>query len=270
MTDTRDLVRPDGEDPRVADMETLDPYLDAERDAGLGAADPRHAGGAVRPTIRWFGVEGALWGVLVAAIVLLLALAALRALDRTAPPPALGAVPPFAFVDQNGETITRETVRGRPWLASFVFTRCIGVCPRMTERMRALADDLPPDGQVALLSFGVDPAHDTPEVLRDYAARHGADQGWLAEHWHFLYGPAAEMEKLSRDGFNLAVTRDPTLSPGDAIVHSSRFMLIDGGGQIRGYYDSFSDEALEQLTRDLRAVMRAEATGPIEPPPAGA
>ena len=104
---------------------------------------------------------------------------------------------------------------------------------------------------MAIVSISVDPKHDTPEVLDTWAHKYGAGPGW-----HFLTGDTKTIYSLASDGFLLAV--DPGPPPNVAatsppIVHSSRFVLVDGEGRIRGYYDAFDKEALAQL------VLHAEA-----------
>jgi protein SCO1/2 len=171
-----------------------------------------------------------------------------------AAPRVLGTVPAFSLVERSGRTVTREDLAGRPWVASFIFTRCGGVCPMMTARMKEVHAAQP---TVTLVSFSVDPEHDTPEVLREYAARNGITEGWL-----LLTGDQERLHALARDGFHLAAAAVPAeerVQGGDGpFLHSSRLVLVDGHARIRGYYDSAEAEALAALRRDLAAV----AAGP--------
>jgi len=200
-----------------------------------------------------------LWGLLVAALLAVgVAAAWSRWGIRREPPPVLGQVPPFALVNRDGRAVTEADLAGAPWIADFVFTRCAASCPLMTERMAKLAKELDlgesgrvgPNGRPRLrfVSFTVDPDHDTPAVLAAYAARYQAPPSWL-----FLTGPQATMYRLSREGFKLAV--EPAGGPEkEPILHSTRFVLVDARGRIRGYYDGFDAEAMEKLERDLAAL----------------
>jgi len=194
-----------------------------------------------------------LWAVLV---LVLLAVGAAAAWSRWGarrePPPVLGEVPPFSLVNRDGRTVTRDDLAGAPWIADFVFTRCAASCPMMTDRMAKLAKDLDLGeagaARLHLVSFTVDPGHDTPAVLAAYANRYKAPPAWL-----FLTGPQEALHHLSRDGFKLAVA--PAGGPADEpILHSTRFVLVDARGRIRGYYDGFDQESIERLERDLRAL----------------
>ena len=187
-----------------------------------------------------------LWGALACGLVAL-ALGAVRARLREQPaPPVLGQLPPFALEDQRGQAVTLENLRGEPWIASFVFTRCGGACPRIVERLKILGPQLP--AGLRRISISVDPAYDTPEVLASYATASGiGDPRWL-----FVTGEPAAVRALVLSGFKLAVgdSTDPT----EPILHSSRLVLVDGAGAIRGYYDSEDAEAMAKLARDARAL----------------
>lgn len=195
-----------------------------------------------------------LWGILVAVLLAVvaaafwkLALAPPEPADQ--PPPVVGELPAFTLEDRRGESFERQDLAGRPWVVDFIFTRCTASCPMITARMARLDRRLPAD--VGLLSLTVDPEHDTPEVLAAYAERHGA-----SERWRFLTGPPETLSDLVRHGFRLGV--DPATAQsapgGEAILHSTRFVLVDGEGRVRGYYDALSGDEVARLRRDLAAL----------------
>ena len=201
---------------------------------------------------RW--MRPLLWGLLLAALLGIGASAAyqriVRAtraadLERAAALPELGRVPPFALVNRDRRTVRREDLAGAPWIADFVFTRCVSSCPLLTARLARFDRALPAGLGIRLVSFSVDPDHDTPAVLESYARTFGASRRWL-----FLTGDAAQIRNLSRRGFKLA------LEPGgnEAILHSTRFVLVDGEGAIRGTYPALDPAALRRLTGDARAL----------------
>lgn len=188
-----------------------------------------------------------------AALLAVVGAALYQRLGRPAPPPVLGEVPAFSLTNRDGRTVTREDLAGGPWIADFIFTRCAASCPMMTMRMARLGRELPA-GAARLVSFTVDPAHDTPEALERYAASFKAPASWL-----FLTGPEEELHRLSRQGFKLAVDPAPppgTASPEEPILHSTRLVLVDGRGRIRGYYDAFDEEATKRLRQDVAALAR--------------
>lgn len=192
-------------------------------------------------------------GTALVAAGLLAGLVAARTRGAATEPPRMGALPDFHLVERSGRSLSRRDLRGHSWIADFIFTQCGGACPAMTARLVRLRREVPPD--VAFVSFTVDPAHDTPEVLARYADAFHADQTWL-----FATGAQTDLYALSTQGFKLAAMELP---PGDRsggdgpFLHSSKLALVDALGVIRGYYDSTDEEAVRALVKDVAAVRAA-------------
>lgn len=196
-----------------------------------------------------------LWAVLVAALagIAFSAISSRLALGRPGtPPPILGQVPEFELTNRNGRRVGPSDLAGSPWIADFIFTRCATSCPLITERMAKLERELPPRIGARLVSFTVDPDHDTPEVLEAYAEKFAAP-----EHWWFLAGDREAMYDLIVNGFHLAVDPNPPPSVEgvtEPIIHSTRYVLVDAQGAIRGYYDSQDEGSIKKLKKDLEAL----------------
>lgn len=158
----------------------------------------------------------------------------------------LGQVPEFELTERNGRSFRLSDLRDRVWVADFIFTHCAGPCPLMSAAMSKLQHATADESSVHLVSFSVDPERDTPEVLREYADRYGADPA----RWHFLTGDRKTIEMLAVQGFKVGDVKDP-------IYHSTRFILVDGRGRIRGYYDSEETDILQRLAADIRALRGA-------------
>jgi len=154
------------------------------------------------------------------------------------PLPVFGDVPQFQLTDQLGRTFSSSTLNGHVWVADFVFTNCEGPCPRMSSHMHSLQGKT--DSAVRLISFTVDPARDTPQVLADYAKKFGND----SNRWLLLTGEVATLNMLDQDAFKLG-------SIGGPIEHSTRFALVDKKGQIRGYYGISDGDPVGKIARDV-------------------
>jgi cytochrome oxidase Cu insertion factor (SCO1/SenC/PrrC family) len=157
--------------------------------------------------------------------------------------------PEFSLTDQNGKKFGRADLAGKVWIADFIFTHCTSMCPIMTQNMREI-QTATTGVPVQLVSFTVDPEHDTPQVLKAYAAANKADE----TRWHFLTGDQKTMWELSV-GMKLAV------GPGDGamqVMHSSRFLLVDGRGVVRGVYDYKDAGAIGNLLADTRVLIATE------------
>ena len=170
-----------------------------------------------------------------------------------APLPTYGQVPAFSLTDHRGQPVTRATLAGSVWIADFIFTRCAGQCPMMSAQMASLKRALQGAPGIRLVSFSVDPSHDTPQRLADYAVHYGA----LDRRWLFMTGEPAAMTSLVQDGFHLGIGLDG--SAREPITHSVRLVLVDQQGLIRGYYDATDAAAMAQLQRDARRLARSHA-----------
>ena len=189
----------------------------------------------------------AFWTAVLAAIIALPLVHGMRG-PPAEPLPVLGTVPAFHFQDQNSAPFGPETLRGKPWVADFIFTRCPTVCPLMTERLAALAPRL--GNRLHLVSLSVYPDFDTPERLRAFSQEHGATD----VRWHFLTGDSAAVQRAVTDGFKISLTHEGPDADFLNIVHGVHLVLVDADGHIRGYYDSGDPEALERLVRDAHRV----------------
>lgn len=163
--------------------------------------------------------------------------------------PVLWNAPEFSLPRAGGGTLSRADLLGRIWVVDFFFTRCAGQCMTLTKEMRLLQDEAP---DLTLVSFSVDPEHDTAEVLAARAAETGAD----LKRWYFLTGERDVLRALSFEGFKLTVKENP----GDVrepIAHDPRLQLVDRRGRVRGQYSVNEPEKMEQLRADL-ATLRQE------------
>jgi protein SCO1/2 len=151
-------------------------------------------------------------------------------------------MPAFELTERSGKSMTDAQMRGKFWVANFMFTQCPNQCPLMNTKFSLLQKSLPDN--VRLASFSVDPLHDTPEKLRAYAANFGAEDA----RWYFLTGEKATLERIL-NALHLGNGEDPNL-------HSLRFVLMDEKLRVRGYYNSEDPAALSQLKRDLEKLMK--------------
>ena len=168
--------------------------------------------------------------------LLLLALAC----RQTPELPKLYPVPDAKLVDETGKAVSLASMKGSVTVYDFIFTSCTGTCPIMTNNMRAVTAKVPSGAPVRFVSISVDPARDTPQVLAAYAKRVRSDPRWT-----FLTGDRAAIVDLSVKGFKLAAG-DP-MPGGEALLHSSRFIVADKEGVIRGYYDATDGTAVEDV-----------------------
>ncbi len=164
-----------------------------------------------------------------------------------------GTVPNVTLTERSGASVALGELKGKIWVANFIFTRCGGSCPAMSAKMSELQTSLRKAGDVMLVSFTVDPENDTPERLAAYADGYKAEK----DTWLFLTGRPEQMQKLAKESFLLAI--EEGTDPLEPIIHSKRFVLVDRDGDIRGYYNSEEPEAKQRLLHDIGILMRGDA-----------
>jgi protein SCO1 len=161
--------------------------------------------------------------------------------------PNYTAVPRFSMTDSLGHPFDSSVLTGTVWVADFIYTNCPGPCPRMTSKMHQLQKQLSDNPDVRLVSISVDPTNDTPPVLNAFAQRFGGP----APDWYFLTGTPATVHLLAHEVFKV----------GDVIQnmdHSTKFMLVDRHGNLRGYYSSDEDPetGTPALLHDIRLLRK--------------
>jgi protein SCO1/2/putative membrane protein len=158
----------------------------------------------------------------------------------------------FRLAERSGRAVTDADLAGRVWVASFIFTRCPLSCPRITSVMKGLQGQFRGTG-VELVSISVDPRHDSPDVLAEYARKFGAE----ADRWWFLTGSPAEIEGLVTRRFKLGLveaTPADREAGSEVISHSDRLALVDRGNRVVGYFDSNDQDAVKALVAKARAL----------------
>lgn len=180
---------------------------------------------------------------------LLIAVALLAACRHQSELPRLFSVPNVALVNENNQRVTLDANKGKVTVYNFIFTNCSGTCPMMTATMRRLTLKVPKDAAVRFVSISVDPARDTPQVLRDYAKKVRND-----DRWTFLTGERKAIVDLSVNGFKLAAG-DPGPG-GDPLLHSAKFAVADKNGVIREYYGATDGDAAEHVAATVRDLLR--------------
>ncbi|AUO10792.1 SCO family protein [Priestia megaterium] len=155
----------------------------------------------------------------------------------------------FSYVNQDQKKVGLSQLKGKVWVANFIFTSCETVCPPMTAHMAKLQKMAKDEGlDVRFVSFSVDPEVDTPPKMKDYANKFGAD----FSNWDFLTGyKQAEIEKFALDQFKMIVKK-PQEDP--QVIHGTYFFLIDKDGVVQKSYQGVTDPPYEDMLKDIKTL----------------
>jgi len=165
----------------------------------------------------------------------------------------IGVVPDFSLVDRTGARVTLADLKGKVWLAAFIYTTCPDSCPMLSNRLAAWQHDALACGDLRIVTFSVDPARDTPEVLQRYAERFHATDRWL-----FLTGDKKQIARIAREGF-LAAYASATAPGIGGITHSTHIALVDRTGVVRRVYDGLGADQRAEMLRDAKLFLKERA-----------
>lgn len=203
------------------------------------------------------GLPRVVWIIFAAAMCFaILAGVAAMMRSRKVDLPVLAEVPAFAMKNQAGQPVTPADLRGQPFIADFIFLSCRTSCPKLTARMKELHDKIAArHSTVRLVSITVDPENDDPPALAKYAATYNADP----KIWSFLTGPIEQLDPVVVKGFKVQYEKLRPIDPDTTIVnimHGDWFVLVDGKGRIRGYYDTTEKGKLDELLDNAQILAR--------------
>ena len=157
----------------------------------------------------------------------------------------------FAFVNQIGDTIRKEDMAGKIYVADFFFTTCPTICPVMKKEMLRVYEQFKGEPNFRILSHSIDPTHDTQAVLKDYAEKLGVPD---AATWNFLTGDQEKIFEIGQTSY-MTTTMADELEPG-GFLHSGAFLLVDQEGRIRGVYDGTKTEQVDRLLADIPKLLK--------------
>ncbi|MFC5407951.1 SCO family protein [Larkinella bovis] len=157
-------------------------------------------------------------------------------------------IPPFQYTNQDSLPVSDKTFAGKIYVADFFFTSCPTICPKMKTQMKRVFDKFKGNPDIMLLSYTIDPRHDTPAVLKEFATSLGV----TGQQWQFATGPKEEIFKTGKS--YMVVAQDDAGAPG-GLLHSGHFVLVDKEKHVRGMYDGTTEEGADRLMADLNRLL---------------
>ncbi|MDB4787506.1 SCO family protein [Flavobacteriales bacterium] len=174
-------------------------------------------------------------------------------------------VPKFSLTDQDSAEFSHRDLEGKVRLVDAFFTSCPTICPVISSQLARVHDQLWAAGlqdDVRIISHTVDPQNDTPERMKAYSERLGAD----AAVWKFLTGPEEDLYPLLQEGYLLTALASDTAAGG--FFHSDQVVLVDSEGHLRGSYDGTRTSEVDQMLNDVMQVLaqqKASTAAQIQP-----
>lgn len=155
--------------------------------------------------------------------------------------------PDFHLTERSGREVSLADLKGKVWLASFIYTNCPGPCPVITRNLAAMQDDILALPGTLIVTFSLDPERDTPDALRNYADERRASP----DRWLFLTGDGAELERVITNGFLVPRAE----KPGEPIIHGTQLVLVDRRGDMRALYEGTQASEKDRILADVRRLL---------------
>ena len=155
------------------------------------------------------------------------------------------AIPPFEFLNQDSIKVNNATLKGKIYIADFIFLNCPTICPIMNRNLKQVYDVFKNDNSVLFISHTIDPENDSIPILKKYAISLGV----TTKKWHFLHGNKKEIYNIAENGYYSKAYEDKKAPGGYA--HSGGFLLIDKSGHIRGVYDGTDKKEVDRLIKEI-------------------
>ncbi|MGE0041365.1 MAG: SCO family protein [Vicinamibacterales bacterium] len=164
----------------------------------------------------------------------------------------------FALVTQTGEPLTGDDLAGRIHVASFIYTKCAGICPTMVRQLSTVEAAVADDAGVVLVSYSVTPQDDTPEALATF----GADRGIDPDRWKLVTGDPDTIYRLAHESYFADDGRlDPAQPATAQFLHTEKVLLVDARGRLRGVYNGTLPYDMAKLVEDVSTLEREAAAG---------
>ena len=157
----------------------------------------------------------------------------------------------FELIDQNGQLVGRESLRGKLYLANFFFTTCPGICSTMTGNLKRVQAAFKGPEEIKILSHSVTPDYDSVSLLKEYEAKNGIS----GDIWHLLTGEKESIYSLARDSYFADDAGSPIENAGESFLHTEKVFLIDRLGRIRGVYNGVMTVDMKRIIDDVKTLL---------------
>ncbi len=161
-------------------------------------------------------------------------------------------VQPFSFTTQDGKAFTEKDIAGKICVVEYFFATCKGMCPKMNTNMEKVFEAFKDNEKILILSHTVDPERDSAAALKAYASRYQAS----SSKWVFLTGDKKKLYEMARYSYLINADQDTAgVSIDKDFIHDKHFVLVDGRGRLRGFYDGLEAGDVSRLIGDIRILL---------------
>ena len=167
--------------------------------------------------------------------------------------PAISTVQPFSFYNQDGNTFTNKDVKGKVHVASFFFTTCTSVCPRLNNNLKPIYNGFKNEADFLLLSYTCDPSTDSVPKLKTYADSVLNVDG---SKWVFLTGNKDSLYAMARHSYKIDDPKNETQSGETDFLHTQLIALVNKKGEVVKIYDGLKPSEIKQMEVEIKKLLK--------------
>lgn len=160
---------------------------------------------------------------------------------------AFHKVSDFSFLNQDGNFVSNKTVENKMYVASFFFTSCPGICPKMRSQLSKVQEIFKNNENVIIISHSIQPSNDTVEVLNNYAKKNDIISG----KWHLVTGKREDIYKIAKQDYFASEDLGKFVDDED-FLHTENLVLVDKNRHIRGIYNGLNNRSVSHLIEDIK------------------
>lgn len=168
------------------------------------------------------------------------------------PNDTISVVQPFAFVNQDGKTVTDKDVEGKVYVAEYFFTTCPGICPKMNKNMRVVYDKFKNEKDFLILSHTSDPERDSVSVMKKYADSMNVD----TKKWIFLTGRKDSLYAMARNSYTIDDPANNVNAITDQFLHTQFWALVNKRGEVKKVYDGLKQSEIEAMMKKIKKMLK--------------
>jgi protein SCO1/2 len=169
--------------------------------------------------------------------------------------PPISTVQPFSFLDQDGKTISNEDVKGKVYVATFFFTTCTSVCPRLNNNLKPVNAEFKDESNFLVLSFTCDPSRDSVQKLKWYA---DSVLKVNTSKWVFLTGNKDSLYAMARHSYMIDDPKNEVQNGETDFLHTQLIALVNKKGEVVKIYDGLKPSEISQMQAEIKKLLKEE------------
>jgi protein SCO1/2 len=169
--------------------------------------------------------------------------------------PPISTVQPFSFLDQDGKTISNEDVKGKVYVATFFFTSCTSVCPRLNNNLKPVNAEFKDESNFLVLSFTCDPSRDSVQKLKWYA---DSVLKVNTSKWVFLTGNKDSLYAMARHSYMIDDPKNEVQNGETDFLHTQLIALVNKKGEVVKIYDGLKPSEISQMQAEIKKLLKEE------------